>query len=76
MGDRVVFYLPPNEAEAEALRMGKNPKHMIQYQGPAEIEIVESLSDNHTAFKLKCGNRTYKRNIMYITVHVKRTRSR
>ena len=45
--------------------MGKNPKHMLQYQGPAEI--VESLSDNNTAFKLKCGNRTYKRNIMHIS---------
>ena len=63
VGDKVAFYLPPNEAEA--IRMGKNPKHMLQYQGPAEI--VESLSDNHTAFKLKCGNRTYKRNIMHIS---------
>ena len=62
VGDKVAFYLPPNEAES--LRMGKNPKHMLQYQGPAEI--VESLSNNNTAFKLKCGNRTYKRNIMHI----------
>ena len=63
VGDKVAFYLPPNEAEAR--RMGKNPKHMLQYQGPAVI--VEALSDNGTAFKLKCGNRTYRRNIMHMS---------
>ena len=63
VGDRVAFYLPPNNAEAQ--RMGKNPKHMLQYQGPGVI--VESLSNNNTAFKIKCNNRTYRRNIMHIS---------
>ena len=70
VGDKVAFYLPPNDAEAQ--RMGKNPKHMLQYQGPAEI--VESLSNNNTAFKLKCGNRTYKRNIMHISPYTSNQR--
>ena len=68
VGDKVTFYLPPNKREAKA--MGKNPKHMLQYQGPGEI--VESLSDNNTAFKIKCGGRTYNRNIMHIS-HYKST---
>ena len=63
IGDQVAFYLPPNDKEAQ--RMGKNPKHMLQYQGPGTI--VESLSTNNTAFKIKCNNRTYNRNIMHIS---------
>jgi len=63
VGDRVAFYMPPNDKEAA--RMGKKPKHMLQYKGPAEI--TEALSNNNTAFKLKCGNRTYRRNIMHIS---------
>ena len=62
IGDTVAFYLPPNEHEAK--RMGKNPKHMLQYQGPGRI--VEALSVNNTAFKIKCGNRHYRRNVMHI----------
>ena len=63
VGDKVTFYLPPNEKEAA--RMGKKPKHMLQYKGPDEI--IEALSNNNTAFKIKCGNRTYRRNIMHIS---------
>ena len=63
IGDKVAFYLPPNAKEAA--RMGKNPKHMLQYQGPATI--VESLSPNNTAFKLKVGERSYFRNIMHMS---------
>ena len=63
VGDRVTFYLPPSQKEAE--RMGKNPKHMLQYQGPGVI--TESLSDNNTSFAIKCNNRTYKRNIMHMS---------
>ena len=70
VGDKVAFYLPPDAAEAQ--RMGKNPKHMLQYQGPGEI--VESLSNNNTAFKIKCGNRMYKRNIMHISPYTSTTR--
>ena len=69
VGDKVAFYLPPNAAEAQ--RMGKNPKHMLQYQGPGEI--IESLSTNNTAFKIKCGNRIYKRNIMHISPYTATT---
>ena len=63
IGDKVTFYLPPNDKEAA--RMGKKPKHMLQYQGPAVI--TESLSPNNTAFKIKMGGRTYRRNIMHLS---------
>ena len=59
----VTFFLPPSQKQAQTL--GKNPKHMLQYQGPGEI--TECLSDNNTAFKIRCGSRTYKRNIMHIS---------
>ena len=45
--------------------MGKNPKHMLQYQGPGVI--TESLSNNNTSFAIKYNNRTYKRNIMHMS---------
>ena len=63
VGDRVTFYLPPNQGEAE--KMGKNPKHMLQYQGPGII--TEALSDNNTSFAITYNNRTYKRNIMHMS---------
>ena len=63
VGDKVTFYLPPSQREAEKMR--KNPKHMLQYQGPGII--TESLSDNNTSFAIKCNNRTYRRNIMHIS---------
>lgn len=63
IGDTVAFYLPPNDKEAT--RMNKKPKHMLQYKGPGIIS--ESLSPNNTAFKIKCGTRTYRRNIMHIS---------
>ena len=44
--------------------MGKKRKHILQYCGPAEI--VEVLSPNNTAFKLKYKGRTYKRNVMHL----------
>ena len=63
VGDKVTFYLPPNDKEAA--RMGKKPKHMLQYQGPGTI--VADLSNNKTAFELTCNNRTYRRNIMHLS---------
>ena len=63
VGDRVAFYLPPNAKEAK--RMGKNPKHMLQYKGPGKI--VKALSPNGTAFEIKCGAYTYRRNIMHLS---------
>ena len=62
IGDRVAFYLPPSQQEAE--KMGKNPKHMLQYQGPGVI--TEALSNNNTSFAITYNNRIYKRNIMHI----------
>lgn len=63
VGERVTFYLPPNQKEAE--RMKKNPKHMLQYQGPGTI--TEALSENNTSFAITCNRRTYKRNIMHMS---------
>ena len=37
---------------------------MLQYHGPGII--TEVLSDSGTAFKIKCDNRSYRRNIMHI----------
>ena len=63
VGERVAFYLPPNDKEAKL--MGKKPKHMLQYQGPGIIS--KSLSENNTAFEIKCGTHTYRRNIMHMS---------
>ena len=63
VGDKVTFYLPPSQKEAQ--RMRKNPKHMLQYHGPGIIE--EALSENNTSFSIRYNNRTYKRNIMHIS---------
>ena len=63
VGDRVTFYLPPSQREAE--KMGKNPKHMLQYQGP--VIITEALSNGNTSFAISYNNRTYKRNIMHMS---------
>ena len=62
VGDQVSFYLPPDDKMVK--RMGKKRKHILQYCGPAEI--VEVLSPNNTAFKLKYKGRTYKRNVMHL----------
>jgi len=63
VGDKVTFYLPPNEREA--LSMGKNPKHLLQYRGPGIITRV--LSPNNTSFELKYEGRTYRRNVMHLS---------
>ena len=62
IGDRVTFYLPPSQKQAQA--MGKNPKHMLQYAGPGEI--TESLSPNGTSWKIIWNGREYQRNIMHL----------
>ena len=63
VGDRVAFYLPPNDKEAAL--MGKKPKHLLQYKGPGEI--IRKLSGSDTSFEIKCDNRKYRRNIMHIS---------
>ena len=62
IGDRVTFYLPPTQDQAQQL--GKNPKHCLQYAGPAVI--TRSLSENGTAWQLRWNGRTYNRNIMHM----------
>ena len=64
IGDKVGFYLPPDEKAAKA--MGKKKKHMLQYVGPGEI--VEVLSPNNTAFRIKYQNRHYERNVMHLSM--------
>jgi len=62
VGDRVGFYLPPDDKAAKA--MEKKKKHMLQYVGPGEI--VKVLSPNNTAFRIKYQNRFYERNVMHL----------
>jgi len=62
LGDRVTFYLPPSQEQAQ--KLGKNPKHCLQYAGPALV--TKSLSDNGTAWRLRWNGRTYNRNIMHM----------
>merc|ERR1712078_95547 len=62
VGDRVTFYLPPSQDQAQ--RLGKHPKHMIQYAGPGEL--IQPLSNNGTAWKIRLNGRTYKRNVMHM----------
>ena len=42
IGDRVTFYLPPTAEQAKAL--AKNPKHCLQYAGPALITTSPNWS--------------------------------
>ena len=54
-GEKVSFFIPPSEKEAND--MGRKPKHMLQYRGPATI--VERLSN--TSYQLEFEGRTYYR---------------
>ena len=62
IGDRVTFFLPPTQRQAE--RMGKYPKHMLHYAGPGEI--VEQLSPNKTSWRIRWNGRHYNRNVMHM----------
>ena len=44
--------------------MGKNPKHMLHFVGPADI--TEALSENGTSWKLEYRGGEYKRNVMHM----------
>ena len=55
VGDTVSFYIPPTEKEAK--NMGRKPKHLLQYRGPATVTKV--LSD--TTYQLDHEGRTYYR---------------
>ena len=62
VGDRVTFYLPPSQDQAQ--KLGKYPKHLLQYAGPGEL--VQALSNNGTAWKIRWNGRTYHRNVMHM----------
>ena len=55
VGDEVSFYLPPTEKEA--LAMGRKPKHLLQYRGPAFV--VEKLSAS--TYRIEFEGRKYNR---------------
>ena len=63
VGDKVGFYLPPSDEAAKA--MGKKKKHMLQFVGPGEI--VQVLSPNNTAFRIRYQGRHYERNVMHLS---------
>ena len=62
VGDRVTFFLPPSQKQAQTL--GKNPKHMLQYAGPGSV--IHSLSDNGTCWEISWNGRRYQRNVMHM----------
>ena len=55
IGQEVSFYIPPSEKEAK--QMGRKPKHLLQYRGPAFI--TEKLSS--TTYQIKYEGRKYNR---------------
>ncbi len=55
VGDEVTFYLPPSEKDA--LSMGRKPKHLLQYRGPAFV--VDKLSA--TTYRIEYEGRKYNR---------------
>ena len=60
VGDRVKFYLPPSQAQAQ--KAGRNPKHLLHWAGPGLL--TKSLSTNGTTWRIKCGNTFYERHVM------------
>ena len=55
VGQEVSFYIPPSEKEANS--MGRKPKHLLQYRGPAFVTRVLS----NTTYEIEYEGRTYKR---------------
>ena len=55
VGDEVSFFLPPSEEEANA--MGRKPRHLLQYRGPAFV--TEVLSG--TTYEITYEGRKYSR---------------
>ena len=62
VGDKVGFFLPPNQDTAKL--MHKKKKHILHYTGPGEI--VESLSSNGTSWKILYKGRHYERNVVHL----------
>ena len=55
IGNEVSFYIPPSEEETK--QMGRKPKHLLSYRGPAVI--TERILS--TTYELKYNGRTYYR---------------
>ena len=55
VGQEVSFYLPPSEKEA--MQMGRKPKHLLQYKGPALV--TQKLSS--TTYQIEYEGRKYNR---------------
>ena len=55
IGDEVAFFIPPTEEEAAA--MGRKPKHLLQYKGPAFV--IEKPSN--TTYRIEFEGRRYNR---------------
>ena len=63
LGDKVGFFLPPDQETAK--RMNKKKKHILRYTGPGEL--VKSLSSNGTSWKILYKGRHYDRNVQHLT---------
>ena len=51
VGDRVKFYLPPSQAQAQ--KAGRNPKHLLHWAGPGLLpdgKLVASASKDNTVW--------------------------
>ena len=46
--------------------MGKNHKHMLEYQ-EGSVTITEPLSNNNTSFVIQYNSQTYYRNIIHMS---------
>ena len=68
LGDKVGFYLPPNDDTVR--QMNKKKKHILRYVGPGEL--VESLSPNGTSWKIHYKGRHYYRNVMHLKPYTAR----
>jgi hypothetical protein len=62
IGDKIGFYLPPSAEQAKQLK--KNPKHCLQWHGPAII--THSLSRNGTTWRFKYRGSFYERHVKHM----------
>jgi len=63
LGDKVGFFLPPDEETVR--QMNKKKKHILRYVGPGEL--VEALSPNGTSWKILYKGRHYNRSVTHLT---------
>ena len=60
VGDKVSFYLPPSENKAKSL--GRKPKHVNNWVGPATL--TKQLSSSETTFGLTYKGRYFERTLI------------